>query len=810
MILSTPCLKSMTMLSNYFRIAVRNLVRNRAYALINISGIAVGMTAFSLFALYIADELNYDRFHEHADRIVRVVHHATWDGGEAHHAVTSAAFAPALKAMYPEVEQATRIVPEGGGILHFENKVVKAGGIFFADNSVFEIFSFPFTYGNSKTSLALPGSIVLTETLAIKLFGAPQNALNQTLYFEDSTSNKVTGVIKDVPANSHLQFEALRSLPQGYTARWANSSQYTYLLLAKGTDPKNLEAKLPEFAANTIRKELDLGDYRIELQPVTSIHLYSDLAFEVSANNSIDRIYLFILLAVLTLVIAIINYVNLSTARAFLRIKEVGIRKVVGSARRNLAGLFVVDAVVIALLAALVAFLLVSLLLPLFNLLADKKLTLWSFGAYQPLLLLVVFAVFIGIISGSYPAWFLSRFKTTSALKGQLGDLSNSALLRKSLVVFQFVVTIIMISGSAIIYQQMQFVSRKDLGFNKQQVLTVHIDDLDVRNRIAPLKAQLLRNSAIERVATAGNPIGNNDLGQRNYYFEDLRGMVSTNATIVQELVIDADYLPTLEIQVLAGRNFSTERQTDKTESVLINETLQNELGWEDAIGKKVKYPVNDEGELVEKNVIGVVKDFHTYSLQHKVQPMVLVLPARPAMEDNLYIRIKSDDTEAALHHIETTYREFDKINPLEFNFLDQNFARQYAAEQKQEQLSLVFTVLAVFIACLGLFGLAAFTAQQRVKEIGIRKALGASVTNIITLLSGEFVRLVILSAAIAIPLASWAMNKWLDGFAYHVETSVWVYLLSGIAALTIALLTVSVQAFMAAVADPVKSLRAE
>src|SRR6188768_430948 len=331
------------MLANYFKIALRNLSRNRTYAMINICGIAVGMTAFSLFALYVVDELSYDRFHDKADRIVRVVHHAAWDGGEAHHAVTSAAFAPALKSTYPEIEQAVRIVPEGGGVLHFENKVVKAGGIFFADNNVFDVFSFPFLYGNNKTSLALPESIVLTETLATKLFGDPKKALNQTVYFEGNVANKVTGVIQDVPANSHVRFEALRSLPQGYTAKWASSDQYTYLLLTEGTDYKSLEAKLPTFAANTIQKELNLGTYHMELQPLTSIHLYSNLAFEISANNNINRIYLFVVLAALTLIIAIINYMNLSTARAFLRIKEVGIRKVVGSARKHLAHMFIID-----------------------------------------------------------------------------------------------------------------------------------------------------------------------------------------------------------------------------------------------------------------------------------------------------------------------------------------------------------------------------------------------------------------------------------------------------------------------------------
>lgn len=798
------------MFSNYIKIALRNMARNRAYAMINIGGIAIGMTAFFMFTLYVMDEFSYDRYHEKGDRIVRLVHHAAWDGGEAHHAVTSPAFAPALKATFSEVEEAIRIVPEGGGILHYEDKVVSAGAIFFTDKNVFDVFSFPLLYGDHKTALSQPESIVLTETLARKLFGNPQKAIDQVVYFEGNLANKVTGVMKDIPENSHLRFEALRSLPQGFTDKWANSNQYTYLLLTAGTDAKDLEAKFPAFAAETILKELKLGEYKMVLQPIASIHLHSDLDFEVSANNDINRIYLFMILAALTLIIAIINYVNLSTARAFLRIKEVGIRKAIGSAQGNLAAMFIVDALVVSMSAAVVAFLLVTLLLPIFNALADKHLQLWSFGAYQPFLLLTAFAGVIGVVSGTYPAWFLSRFKTTAALKGMLGDLSNGVFLRKSLVVFQFAVTIVMISGSVIIFQQMEFVSRKDLGFNKDQVLTFHVDDMGVRDRITSLKELLLRHPAVESVATAGNPIGNNDLGQQGYYFENMDRAISDNATIVQELVVDADYVPTMQIEMLEGRNFISGNTTDKENGVLINKTLQDELAWENPLGKKVAFKIDDTGTMIERKVIGVIKDFHTYSLQHKVQPMVMVMPARPSMEDNVYVRINPANTKAALDHIEKTYREFDKVNPIQINFLDQNFDRQYVAEQKQEQLSLVFTMLAVFIACLGLFGLAAFTAQQRVKEIGIRKVLGASVGNIIAMLSGEYMKLVIVSALIAFPLAWWGMDRWLSEFAYHIDASPWVFISSGAIALVIALMTVSVQAFMAAVVNPVSSLRSE
>jgi putative ABC transport system permease protein len=796
------------MLSNYIRIAFRNLFRNKSYAAINISGIAVGITAFSLFALYIFDDLSFDRFHTNSDRIVRVVHHAVWDGGEAHHAVTSAPFAPALKDEFPEVEKAVRISAEGGGVITFGDKVVKANNIYYADNGFFDVFTFPFLYGNPATALQQPEAIVLTESLATTLFQKPADALNQTIYFENNYPVKVTGVVKDVPQNSHLQFQAIRSLRGDYMTSWMQSELYTYLLLAPSTNYKDLEAKLPGFAKKTILKEGDLGVYNIELQPLTSIHLHSDLQFEISANSNMGRIYLFVVLAVLILSIAIINYMNLSTARAFLRIKEVGVRKVIGSRRSDLVAMFIIDALLISIVAALVAFVLLTLLLPAFNVLAGKNLTLWSFGAYQPLLIITAFAILIGIISGSYPAWFLSRFKTTAALKGLLGDLSNSVFFRKSLVVFQFTVTIIMIAGSIVILQQMQFISKKDLGFNKEQVITFHIDQTEVRKRIQPLKDQLLQNSAIAGVATAGNPIGNNDLGTKTYYLETSDGSLSESATSVQELVVDPDYITTMGIQIIQGRNFNSDRTTDQKESVIINETLANDMGWDKPIGKRVQIVF---GEVkVDKKVVGVIKDFHTYSLQHKVQPMILALPVDPNQEDNLYVRINGNDTKAALAHIEQVYRQFDKTSPMDFSFLDQNFERQYSMEQKQEQLSLMFTGLAVFIACMGLFGLAAFTAQQRVKEIGIRKVLGATVPNIVMLLSTEFIKLVIISSVIAVPAASWAMDKWLQEFAYRIDVQWIVYLLAAAAALLIALGTVSVQAFKAAVTNPVDSLRSE
>jgi putative ABC transport system permease protein len=797
------------MIKNYLKISIRNLLKNKFYSLINIGGIAIGLTAFWLIALYVGDELSYDRYHKNADRIVRVAQHARWDANNINEATTSAPFAKSLQNEFPEIEQATRILPEGGGIISYKEKSIQADDIFFADKNVFDVFTYPFLYGDPKTALANSEAIVLTETLAKKLFGNPANAINQSVHFENNYPNLVTGVIKDVPENSHMRFSGLRSLPANYSDAWQNSNAYTYLLLKKGVDYKQLESKMPRWAKKTIQKMMGINDYRIELQPLTSIHLQSNLVAEISANSSMSRIYIFILIAALVLIIAIINYMNLSTVRSSIRIKEVGIRKVIGSGRRSLVFMFITDAFVMTFIASLIALFLVAVLLPFFNTLADKNLTIWRFGTYTTLLILTGFSLLTGIVSGSYPALLLSRFKTIPALKGQMGNMSNGILFRKSLVVFQFVITVVMIVGSIIIYKQLQYTSDKDLGFNKQQVLTFHIHDKNVRTQTAAIKTQLLQNPLIEGVAAAGNPIGNNDIGIQGFVFEKADGSFSTSTKLAEELMVDADFISTMDIKLLTGRNFASSTGADKYTAALVNETLVKEMGWKSPVGKRVRFNYG-ENETGERTVIGVLKDFHTFSLQHKVEPMVMLMPPAASMEDNLYVKINTAKTSQALAYIEKVYKQFDQSNPLEFHFLNENFARQYGAEQKQEQLSLIFTALAVLIACLGLFALAAFTARQKIKEIGIRKVLGASVTSLAIMLSKDFIKLVVIAILIAVPIAWWAMNKWLEGFAYRINIHAGVFIAGAFLAIFIALLTVIFQAIKAAVANPVKSLRTE
>ncbi len=797
------------MFKNYFKTAWRNLQRNKIYAAINIGGIAVGLAAFWLIVSYVSDELSYDSSFVNTDRICRIVQHASWQGGSMNIVPTSAPFATAFKTTFPEVENAARIDIEGGGVIKYGDKTFKQDDICFADNSLFNLFDYRFLFGNATTALTQPQSIVITQSLANKIFGNAAKAINQTILFgSDNYPNKITGVIADMPGNSHLRFSGIRSFGNALNNDgWNNSYLYTYLLLKKGTDIKALEKKLPALE-KTIAGEMHFTNYHVELQPLTSIHLHSNLDYELSANGSISHVYMFIVIAVLILLIALINYMNLSTARAAMRVKEIGIRKVIGSSRKHLAGLFISEAMLVTVIAGTIACFLVQLSLSFFNQLSGKNLSIWHYGVMDTITGLVIFVLFIGLVSGSYPALFLSRFKMIPSLKSQLGNMQTSIMFRKSLVVFQFVIAVFLISSSFIIYKQLKYISQKDLGFNKEQVLTFHIDDIKVRSEIPSLKHTLLQSPLIEGVAVAGNPIGNNDLNENDFVFEK-NGEMQPPSQLANKLYVDEDFLKTTDIHLSQGRNFSKDMPTDKDGAVIINETLMKTLGYTNATGKKMQYNTNNNS-ISYRTIVGVVKDFHAYSLQHKIEPMVMMMPPNDKEQDNLYVKIAKGKAAQGIAYLKTTYAKFDNNNTADFHFLNENFAKQYAAEQKQEQLSLSFTVLAFIIACLGLVGLVIFATMQRTKEIGIRKVLGASVTSVTVMLSKDFARLVAIATVIAIPVAWFAMNKWLQDFAYRINIEWWMFLLSGGIAILIALLTVSFQAIKAAIAKPVNSLRTE
>ena len=798
------------MFKNNLKIAWRNILRNKGYSALNIGGIAIGLAAFWLIAIYVADELSYDRSFSKAERVYRIAQHAKWDGGNMDMAVTSPPYATTFKKDFPEVEDAVRIGIEGGDVMHYDNKTIKQDDICYAENSFFTLFDHPFLYGNVNTALAQPGSIVITESLAIKLFGDASNAIDKTIEMGSGKYPiKVTGVIQDMPKNSHLQFSGIRSFEKDdlKSENWDDIFLYTYILLKKRTDITSLENKLVKLEKD-IAQQMGVSDFQVELQPLTAIHLHSDLDYEIGSNGSIGRVYMFIVIGLLVLLIAVINYMNLSTARSTMRVKEIGIRKVVGSGKKQLIGLFISEALLVTFIAALIAIFLVQLTLPFFNDLAEKDLGLWRFGIINTVGSIIVFTLLTGILSGSYPALFLSRFKMIPSLKGQLGNMHTSVVFRKSLVVVQFVITVCLISGSYIIYRQLQFVSQKDLGFDKDQILISHIDDMRVRNKIPALKEALLQSPFVESAATAGNPIGTNYIGKYGFNFE-VNGKIQETAQVATFLYVDEDFLSTNGMQLLQGRNFSKDMPTDKDAAVIINQTQMESIGYSDAIGKRVQYKTGNDSTVYRK-VIGVVKDFHSTSLLHKIEPMVMLMPPEDAERDNLYVKIAKGQAVAGIAFVKNTYDKFDPENQADFHFLDDNFNQQYVAEQKQEKLSLVFTVLAFVISCLGLLGLVIFIAAQRKKEIGVRKVLGASISSVTVMLSKDFGKLVAIAALIAFPIAWFAMDRWLQDFAYRIKLEWWMFLLSGGIAVAISLVTVSFQAIKVAMANPVKSLRTE
>lgn len=794
------------MFKNYLTTAWRHLIKHKTFSFINIFGLALSLTAVWLIALFVTDELSFDRYHKNAGRIYRLVTHGRWGTEKFDITGTSGLAAPAFKNDFPEVENTLRIYPEGGGVIQFDNKRIKDDAIIFSDSSFFNILTYHFLAGDA-TALQKPNAIVLTKTLAAKLFSNPLSALNKVVKIDNNLA-LVTGIIEDVPHNSHFTFNAVRSFSPDYSDEWASLSIYTYMLLKKNANINQLRAKLPLFVKKYMAANWPTTKLTLELQPLTAIHLHSHLSYELGQNRDIKYIYVLSVVGLLILLIAFINYINITTARASTRLREVAVRKITGSGSTSLAGLFLTESVITICCAAAISMVLVTLAMPLFNYVAGKELSIWQAGIARTLLLMLAFSFVTGLFGGWYPAFFLSKFKTIPALKNQLGDVKGQTLFRKSLVLFQFAVTVVMITGSLVIYLQLNYVLTTNLGFNKKQVLTFHLDSRELRKNVPALRTALLQNPMVQAVASAGNPIGNNDIGMMDYYIEK-NGAPDDHSNLAYGLLIDPDFIPAMQIKLIEGRNFSAAIPSD-TNQVIVNEAFIKKAGWTSGMNKRMWGRKDSTGNNHFANIIGVVKDFHIYSLQHKVEPMILQLPKKANDRDNIYVRLQSQNLPQALRYVEQTFRQFDASSPFEYHFLDQNFAAQYRGEQKQGQLLLAFTILTIVIACLGLFGLITFTVEKRVKEIGIRKVLGAGVGSMVTLLTTSLLKVVLLSLLVAVPLSWLVMNKWLQDFAYRIQLQWWMFTLAGVISILIALITLSFQAIKAALANPVKSLRSE
>jgi putative ABC transport system permease protein len=799
------------MLRNYLKIALRNLARHRGYAFINILGLAVGIAASVLVMLYVVDELGFDRFHAKADRIYRIT--ADWSNkgdSKIHQLGTPWILAKTIREKYPQVESLTQITgPLGDVVLRKGELALKETEVFAADASFFDVFSFPLVKGNARTALSEPNSIVLSETLAAKCFGA-EDPLDRTIETQvggQRVLQKVTGVMRDVPRNSHFRFEMLVSMATLYptpSTGWTNNNYATYLLLAPGVTRAQMEEKLVEID----RVEYEGGRQHIPwiwtLEPVTWIHLHSDLVTGNQPNGSIAYVRLFTLIAVLILVIAGINFVNLATARSARRAREVGIRKVVGSLRSQLVGQFLGESVVMSLVALALAVGLIQAALPAYRHLTGRALALPYFANPWVVPGLIVLALAVGVLAGLYPAFFLSSFKQTEVLKGsRFGGRNRGALtLRNGLVVFQFAMSIILIIGSLVIGRQLDFIKNQRLGFDKDHVVAVHNADnlgpgLDAFRDRLKQHPDILAVTVVSSLPGRGTP--NWGIG--------VEGVQTERPLNMNFMTCDQDFAETLNIRMTEGRFMSREHPSD-VDAVVINGKAKEYFGLPDPVGRKLRIWWTQK----DLTVIGVIDDFHFESLHRDVRPMGYILPEAIGSNRRPYLlaKVRSARTTEVISHIERAWAAVSAGLPFEFTFLDDRVNGLYENDNRAGRIVSVFSVLAIFVSCLGLFGLAAFVAEQRTKEVGVRKILGARLSSILWLHTSRFVKWVAAANLIAWPVAYWIMGRWLRGFAFRTSLDVRIFLLSGLYALAIALLTVSFQVVRAARANPVDALRYE
>ncbi len=806
------------MFHNYFKIAFRNLWRNRKFTAINIFGLAVGISACLIILLFIRNELSYDRYNKKADRTVRVVFKGEVDGQKIREANVMPPVARTLKTDYPEVQEATRLVQGGSPIITYGDKSFKEEAFAYVDPNFFQVFTLPFIKGDEATALIQPNTIVITQAIAGKYFGK-DNPIGKVLNFKSrNTSFKVTGLIDKVPDNSSFHFDffaSMASWPDAKSTSFMTSGYYTYLVLPKGYDYKKLQAKLPQFTDKYMGPQMQQGlgmsldefrkhgnDIGLFLQPLTDIHLHSDFTGDLEPEGDIRYVYIFGAIALFILLLACINFMNLSTAGASRRVREVGIRKVLGSVKWQLIGQFLLESILLTTIAFLLAIFFVYAALPFFNNLSGKDLSLQTGINHWILPGFLLFVLLTGILAGSYPAFFLSSFKPVSVLKGNLSSGKKSIGLRSALVVFQFFISITLIACTVVVYKQLHYIQNTKLGYNKNQVLVLPETWLLGQNQDA-FYHQLLQDPRIQNLSVSGYLPAGPSYGNSFYVYPDGR-----SAQLVKTLRYDVDYnyIPTLGMQMEKGRNFSVEFGTDST-GIIVNEAAAKAFGWgTHALGHTITRRAND-GHTTTYTVIGIVKDFHFKSLHELISPLVMVLGKGAG---TMILKVKAGDIPGLLMDIKKKWAALSPEAPLTYSFLDDRVNHTYEAEQRTGLIFGIFSALAILVACLGLFGLVMYAAEQRTKEIGIRKVLGANVSTIVGMLSKDFLKLVIIAILLASPVAWLGMNKWLQGFAYRTGIGWWIFGLAGLAAVAIALITVLLQAIKAAMANPVKSLRTE
>jgi putative ABC transport system permease protein len=812
------------MFRNYLKIVLRNIAKHKGFSFINISGLALGLACCLLIFLYIRDELSYDKYHHNADRIYRVTRDFVSQGGKVdlHLAQVAPPFSPLLQNDFPDIEQAARIL-HSNSLFRYEDKIFNEENVFIAEPAIFKIFTIPVISGNPENALNEPFSVMMSEKIARKYFGN-ENPVGKLMQLDNQLPVKVTGVYESFPANSHFHPEFFISFStlhdeniygrENLRTNFGNNSFSTYLLLPENYSTERLTSQFPAFidkymgskAPDAVKPSTWTHLY---LQKLTDIHLHSQLDSEIEPNGNITTVYILIAIAVFILIIACINFMNLSTALAVKRAKEVGIRKVMGVTKSNLIAQFLAESVLFALLSLVLALGIVHLALPALNSFTGRELNVGYLQYWYTIPFLLILTISVGLLAGSYPAVYLSSFQPVSILKGKLLSSARSGRtsisLRQVLVVGQFAISIILMICTGIMFNQLQYISSKSLGFEKEHMVTLPSPD-ELDPQYETFRNELLANPAIKQAGRSTRIPSGRLLDSQGGATVMHGDSTVPSSAMLKSVGIDQDFIPTYKIGMAAGRNFSRDYSTDTT-AFIVNASAARTMGFNDpqqAIGKQIQYG-GGKGQIV-----GVVKDFNFESVHQAILPMIFYMPAGVASYNNLSVKVNGANLREGLTHIEKVWNRFLPQRPYQYTFLDERFGLLYEREQKQSQLFTTFSMLAIFIGCLGLFGLASFTALQRTKEIGVRKVLGASVPGIVGLLSKEFLKLVLVANLIAWPVAWYAMSQWLGDFAYKIDISPLTFVLAAILALIIALLTVSYQSIKAALANPVKSLRTE
>lgn len=790
------------MFRNLLKTSVRYIRKHAGYSLLNVLGLTLGITSALFLIIYVSDELSYDRYHEKAERIFRVSSTITETDDQFTWNVAQIPFGPQVARDYPEVESFTRFINMPRAAYKFEDKEYIEEDFFYADSTVFDIFTYKVVKGEVKSAVRDPNKIVLTETAAGRYFGE-SDPIGKILT-EGTNTYEVTGVIEDVPTNSHFRFEALaarNNLPKELGS-WGNFGVFSYLLLPEGLDPTAFETKIQGMYDAHMKSIFGPLNINIEyiLEPIIKIHLYSTNANEPEPTGSISYVYIFAIVAVFLLLIAAMNYMNLATARSTRRAREVGLRKVVGSRRSLLIMQFLTESVLLTVLSLILSIVFLLILLPRFNTLAGKSFDIGILTSPVVLISVLMVIIVAGIIGGSYPAFVLSGFSPGTVLKGEITQGSAGALFRKILVIIQFTISVAMIVCTMVVFRQLNFLKEKDQGFNQENVLSLQLNNRQMINKYPVLKQQLLENEDIKFVTSTNTAMGEGS-AKVIFNMETDQGMAQRGINFA---VVDHDFIDALEIKIVEGRDFRQDMPSDTLTGVVVNETLAKRMAWSEPIGKKVEL---GDGNAINARVIGVMADYHQTGMYNEIESLMLVYRE---LNNIVYVKLSGNNMEQTLSFIESTWKEVLPDQPYSYSFLKERFNRQFEADEKRGLIFTIFTILAILIACLGLYGLASYMVEQRTKEVGIRKVFGASEGVVVRLISKDFLILVGISILIALPVAYYFISNWLENYIYRTNIGIPLLVLAALLTVAITFITISYKAYQAALTNPASSIRTE